>query len=299
MKNAMFIFMGILLLACGGKKEKADAYGNFEADVITLSAQSPGILKTLNVREGQKIDSGQYLGYVDTTSLQLKKEEVRAQYNAIQARSPGIAAQIEVLQEQIQTAREEYERFQPLVEDGAATQKELDDLENRISLLQKQITQVRTQHTPIVKELESVKSKMKQIDHQMTEARIHAPLSGTVLAKLKQAGELVNVGVPLLRMVSLDTLTLKAYIAGTQLTHVRLGQEVEIRVDESENDMISYNGIVRNIADEAEFTPKTIQTKEQRVDLVYAVDIAVPNDGKLKIGMPAEVYFNTKEKQIQ
>lgn len=299
MKNIFLLLTGLTVFGCGIDEEKADAYGNFEAEVITVSALASGTIKSLNVQEGRSIDSGQYLGFIDTTQLHLKKEQLMAQYEAIQARSPGISAEIEVLEEQLRAAKEELERFRPLVEEGAATQKQVDDLKNRISLLEKKISRVRVQNLPLSRELGSVRTQIKQLDQQIEEARVYAPFKGTVLKKLKQAGELATMGSPLFRMTDLDTLSLKAFLSGPQLTEVKLGQQVEVRVDESEDSMISYTGVIRNIAEEAEFTPKTIQTKEQRVDLVYAMEIAVPNDGKLKSGMPAEVYFTSQRPQGQ
>ena len=295
MKNLTIICLCLSVLSCQTEQPKADAYGNFEATVLSVSAQKQGQIKMLKLREGQPLDSGAYVGYIDTTDLHLQKQQLKAQYAAVRSQSPGISAQVEVLKEQLRAARDEMERFKALSEKGAVPQKQVDDIRDRIAILQKQIDQAKTQDEPIFRELQALNTKMKMLDEQIENAKIMAPVKGTVLLQLKQRGEVVGPGMPVFRMADLDTLILNAYISGAQLTEVELGQEVRVEVDRTKNEMQTYRGRLQKIAEEAEFTPKSIQTKEERVDLVYAIEIAVPNDGKLKIGMPAEVYFNNNQ----
>ncbi len=294
MNKTLYILLVLIIYSCAPDRRGADAFGNFEATNITVSAEEPGKLKALNVREGQHLDSVEYLGYIDTTALHLKKEQFRAQYRSIRSRIPEIHARIAVLKEQLLAAEREYRRFKSLSEQGATPERQVDELKDKVAVLEKQIAQARTGHEPLLSELETINSQIRQVNHRIEQAKIYAPVNGTVLVKLKEVGELVNRGTPLFRMADLDTLRLTAYISGSQLVDVQLGQEVTVRIDKGREGFLNYIGQIQRIAEEAEFTPKTIQTKEQRVDLVYAMDISVANDGRLKIGMPAEVYFNSK-----
>ncbi len=294
MKKSIFSLLVVIVLwSCGNNRIETDAFGNFEVTEINLSAPLAGEIMYLTPEEGSTIKQGQLVGLIDTTQLYLRKKQLMAQQQLILSRQPGIATQIEVLQEQKNNARREYERFQKLAKEGAATPKQVDDLQDRLVVLEKQIQNVRSQMGPVSHEYKMVSAQIEQIESQIADASIVAPISATVIVKLAEASEMVQPGMPMLRIAKMDTLMLRAFVSGTQLNKIKLGQQVTVLTDESKEKMVSHQGIVRWISSQAEFTPKIIQTKEERVDLVYAVKIAVPNpEGKLKIGMPAEVALD-------
>ena len=266
---------------------------------ITISAPLAGEIIYLTPDEGSTVQQGEVIGLIDTTQLHLRKKQLLAQQRLILSRQPGIATQIEVLQEQKRNAKREYERFQNLAKEGAATQKQVDDLQDRLAVLEKQIQNVRSQMGPVSNEYDMVSTQVELLNSQIEDATIEAPISATVILKLAEASEMVQPGMPLLRIAKMDTLLLKAFVSGVQLNEISLGQQVTVLTDKSEEEMESHQGTVRWIAGQAEFTPKIIQTKEERVDLVYAVKIAVPNpESKLKIGMPAEVVLNDGRRMI-
>lgn len=295
----MKIFLSLLTLtlwvsACQQKAHDADAYGNFEATEVTLSAEVAGKLLTFDAREGETLKQGQPIAQIDTLQLHLKKQELQAGIHAIKARQPGIISRLDVLEEEKDNAARELERFQILAKEGAATGKQVDDLQNRLAVLDRQMASARTEFGPLLAEIEAMEARIAQLNKQIADASLHAPMNGTLLVKLAEAHEMVNAGTPLLRMAGLEYLDLRAYISGSQLDDVQLGQEVDVFIDQNADDYHSLKGTLSWISSKAEFTPKIIQTKEERVDLVYAIKIRVKNDGRLKIGMPAEVIFNAK-----
>lgn len=292
MKHAIiYLPLTILLMACQSNEQVPDAYGNFEATEVTVSAETAGKIQFLHVTEGETLQQGQFVGLIDTTQLYLRKKQLQASLKVIRARTPGISSQVAVLREQKRIAEKELRRFQELAQEGAATQKQVDDLQAQVDVLEKQIQSTRTQEAPLLSELDMIQAQTEQIEDQIQDARIEAPISGRVLLKLAESGEIVTPGMPLFRMASLDTLTLRAYISGRQLSEIKLGQAVQVMVDKAGGEYKSLDGILSWIADQAEFTPKVIQTRDERVDLVYAIKVRVPNDGSLKIGMPGEVIF--------
>ncbi|MEK6479082.1 HlyD family efflux transporter periplasmic adaptor subunit [Catalinimonas sp. 4WD22] len=296
MKTPMTILtLALLFTACQQDSDVADAYGNFEATEVTLSAEVAGKIMNFDAREGEEFYEGQFIAQLDTTQLHLKKQELKAGINAIKARQPGVSSRLDVLQEERENAAGELKRFQILAEEGAATTKQVDDLQNRLEVLERQIASARTEFGPLAAEIETMESRITQLDEQIKDARVDAPLHGTILVKLAEAHEMVNVGTPLLRMADLDYLELRAYISGSQLDDVKIGQEVEVLIDQDADSFHRLRGTLSWVSDEAEFTPKIIQTKEERVDLVYAIKVRVKNDGRLKIGMPGEVLFNPNE----
>jgi HlyD family secretion protein len=289
----LYLFMG-LTMACSGNHQMPDAYGNFEATEIRVPAMASGRIIFLSAEEGTRVEKGQVLGQIDTTHLHLRKEQLRASYVAALARKPGITTQTDVLEDQKRSAEKELKRFRRLAEEGAVAQKQADDLADHISLIDKQIKNIKSQHGPLIGELKVIETQMAQIDQQIADSRIIAPLTGVILTKLAEAHEFVNIGSHLYRIADLDTLILKAYVSGAQLREIILGQPVKILVDKNIDSYEQYPGTISWIASTAEFTPKTIQTKDERTSQVYAIKIKVPNpEGIMKIGMPGEVLFTS------
>jgi HlyD family secretion protein len=290
-KYIIILSLPALLAACQTQENPSDAYGNFEATEITLSAEVTAKLLAFSPEEGDRLAKGDFIAQQDTIQLHLRKKELLAQIRAIRSRQPGIASRLDVLQEEKANVAHELERFEILAREGAATTKQVDDLRNRMKILDRQLAQARTEFGPLLAEMETMEVRIAQLDEQIADARLTAPLDGTVLVKLAEAHEMVNAGTPLLRLANLEALELRAYISGTQLDEVQLGQEVEVLIDKDKEDYHYLSGNISWISGKAEFTPKIIQTKEERTDLVYAMKVKVKNDGRLKIGMPGEVRF--------
>jgi len=302
MKNYNYILglsiMATSLFSCGNDNGKADGYGNFEATEITISAENSGKLVQFNVNEGDKLITDQFIGYIDTIPLALKREQLEVSKAVISSKSKGVLSQIAVLNSKLKMANTNKSRVQNLIKDNAGTQKQLDDVTGEIDVIKNQIRSVEIQNAPVVNELKSIDVQLKQIDDQIKKSKITNPLNGTVLTKYAEPNEITAFGKPLYKIADLSTMQLRVYISETQLATIKIGQEVTVKIDDGEV-MKSYNGNISWIASEAEFTPKIIQTKEERVALVYAVKIDVINDGSLKIGMPAELWINNSEENHQ
>lgn len=287
----LLLAAGLWMSGCANNGDLADAYGTFEAPETLISAEASGRLLHFDVNEGDVLTAGQVVGVVDTTQLVLQRAGLEAKRQAIRARTPGIVAQIDVLQEQKRVAEVEHQRLQNLFADQAATQQQLDDLTGRLSVLDRQIEQIRTQHAPLVAEIEATDAQIAQVNDLIARSTLTNPIDGTVLVTFAQPHEVVAPGKPLYKIADLSSLDLRAYVSGAQLPHLRLGQTVEVQIDESATENRTLSGEITWIAADAEFTPKIIQTKEERVNLVYALKVRVPNpDGALKIGMPGEVW---------
>lgn len=278
------------LFSCNRENDRADGYGNFEATEITISAENNGKLIVFNVKEGQILRKGTFVGFIDTIPLSLKREQLINSKAVISSKSKGVLSQISVLNAQLKTAKINKNRIENLIKDNAGTQKQLDDAIGQIDVIQQQIRSVETQNAPVVNELNSIDIQIKQIDDQINKSKIINPLKGTILVKYAEENEITAFGKPLYKIANLNTMQLRVYISETQLSSINIGQDVHVKID-TQNDMKSYKGTITWIAAEAEFTPKIIQTKEERVALVYAVKIDVENDGSLKIGMPAEMWL--------
>lgn len=291
MKKYLMILGLLLLAACSGKDEKSDAYGNFEAEEIILSSEVNGKIVELNFEEGQELKAGTQIGLVDTTDYQLKKEQLMAQRMAVSTRSSNIASQANVQREQRANLVTDRNRIEKLFKDGAATKKQLDDINGAISVIDKQISATETQNAGVAGEMEALEKQIEQLDQQLARCHLVCPVSGTVLTKYIQPNELVVPGKSLYKIADMSQVFLRAYISESQLSEVRLGQKVKVLIDQGDGNMKTYDGTVTWISSSAEFTPKVIQTREERVNLVYAMKIKVPNDGALKIGMPGEVKF--------
>ena len=283
-------FATSILVSCSNN-EKADGYGNFEATEITISAENSGKLTYFSVEEGQTLKNNQIVGYIDTIQLALKKEQLLVSKKIISSKSSGVLSQISVLNSQLKTAKISKNRIENLLKENAATQQQLDDVNGKVDMIQQQIRSVEIQNAPVVNELKNTDIQLQQIEDQLLKSKITNPINGTVLVKYAEPNEITSFGKPLYKIANLDIMQLRVYVSEHQLASLKIGQQVTVKIDESET-MKNYEGTISWVASEAEFTPKIIQTKEERVNLVYAVKIDVKNDGSLKIGMPAEMWIN-------
>lgn len=287
---------GLFVLAsCGKGHQQADAYGNFEAVEVIVSSEGVGKVMWFDVEEGKILSACQPVGLIDTVQLYLKKQQLTATIGALYAKLPDIASQINVLKEQLNTAAYERDRAQRLVESRAATTKQLDDMNAQVELLQKQIKAMNSSLTiqtrGTLAEIGPLQAQIDQIEDQIAKSVITSPIEGTVLSKFAEPGELAVQGKPLYKIADVKNIILRAYISGDQIAQLKVGQQVRVAIDAPEGSYKEYPGVVTWIADKAEFTPKVIQTKDERVNLVYAFKVMVGNDGGIKIGMPGEVRW--------
>lgn len=297
MKNTFyFLLLLILTLACN-KNDRSDAYGNFEAIEVIISSQANGQIIKLNIEEGMKTNMGDTIGLIDTIDLSLKRDQLVSQEKVIFARLRNIDSQVSVQQQQKKNILVDKERIVNLLKDGAATQKQMDDISGNLALLDQQISATEVQKEAFRAELATLGTQVKQVEETLSKCFIISPLSGTVLVKFAEAGEITAMGKPVCKMANLDELELKVYISGDQLPYLKLGQAVEVIIDKNQQEITRLQGTVSWISSKAEFTPKTIQTKKERVNLVYAAKVKVMNDGTLKIGMPGEVNFMQVEEK--
>lgn len=299
MKPQYLVFLLLLsLLSCQEEENGADAYGNFEATEIWVSAEANGKILQLEVEEGQQLKAGQWVGLIDTTELHLRKMQLMASMGSVRQKTKTAKPEVDVLLEQKRNLEREQKRLQALVENNAATPKQLDDIEGQIEVVEQQIrstrNQINTVNRGILAEIEPLEAQIRLLEHQIDKSHIINPIDGAVLQKTMEPTEFVSMGRPLYKIADLSTMSLRAYVSGAQLPHVRIGQKVKVMIDEDEEGNRSLEGTVSWISDEAEFTPKMIQTKEERVNLVYAVKVKVVNDGSIKIGMPGEVLFRER-----
>lgn len=290
--SILFLFF---LSACEKESGEVDAYGSFEADTRTVTPEVAGRIQDLEVKEGMSYEKGKTVAWTDTTQLHLKKERVRAERKSIRSERESVAAQLRVHDSRIEQLTREIERFRPLVESGGATQKQVDDLVSERRLAQRKKELASSKIARIEFKAETLDKRIAQIDERIRGCRIELPVQGTVLDLFKEDRAFLRPGAPILRMAPTDHLEFKAFITGTQLTEVETGQEVTVRVDRTEKDFTHFPGTITWIAEEAEFSPKNIKTKEERANLVYAIEVRVPNDGRLKIGMPGELLFENRE----
>ena len=290
LETIIITFIVITLMSCNGNGEKADGYGNFEATETTISSEANGKLLSLDAEEGDILEKNAIVGIIDTVQLSLKRNQLLAAKNTVFSKSRNVLSQREVLKEQLKVAENDQQRIKNLIKENAATPKQLDDINGHIDILKQQMKSVETQNAPIVNEVKSIEIQIQQIEDQIEKSIIKNPLKGTVLVKYAEPNEITAFGKPLYKIADLDEMTLRVYISETQLASIKVGQEVSVKIDSNEQ-MKSYKGAVTWVSETAEFTPKIIQTKEERVNLVYAVKVLVKNDGSLKIGMPAEMWI--------
>ena len=293
MKTRLLITIAAILLAgCSDKTNQADAYGNFEATEVVVSAETNGRILQIVVEEGNQITEGTTIAQIDTIMFHWQKAEVDAGMKSVRTRINSINAQNEILNQQIENLEVNVERIRKMLQDDAATQKQYDDLLGQVSVLQKQIAANNTQKASVAAELSVLESKKTTLNEQIIRSCIKSPLDGTVIEKYSETGEMTAAGRPLVKIADLSLVKLKVYVSGAQLGGIKIGQQVSVRTDNGEKGYISFTGTISYISGKAEFTPKIIQTKEERVTLVYAVNIDVKNDGTLKSGMPGEAIFS-------
>ncbi len=290
-RTILLLSVTFLLFSCSRNDQKSDAYGNFEGTEIIVSAQVPGELMFFDIEEGDLLGKGAVIGLIDTTDLSLSKKLLLQQKQTIGAQLQNIRSEIEVQQQQLKNNLVNQKRIQNLYNEGAATQKQLDDINGLVDINKKQIAAIHSRKEAIINQMKSVDVQVEQVNRKIEKCMIVNPEKGTVLVKYSEAGELTGTGKPLYKLADLEKMKLKAYISGDQLAHISIGQEVEVMYDDNKLENKKITGIVEWISPTAEFTPKTIQTKEERVNLVYAVKVSVHNNGEIKIGMPGEFNF--------
>jgi len=310
-KKFLFSLISVVLLAsCGNNGNTFDASGTFEADETIVSSELGGKLLSFNVEEGMHLTKDSVIGSVDATNINLQQEQVEASINALGQKTSSASEQVRLLQDQLavqQTSLDnllhEKTRIENLLKADAATGKQLDDINYQIDAAKKQmaVTQqqinvrkndVATQNRSILSEADPLRKRIAQLEDQANRANIINPVTGTVLTKYAEAGEVTSAGKALYKIADLSELNLRAYVTGVQLPTIKLGQQVKVMIDQGEKKYKEYTGTIVWISDKAEFTPKTIQTKEERANLVYAIKVKVKNDGFLKIGMYGEVKLN-------
>lgn len=281
--------LAALLAACNGNPDP-DAYGNFEATEVVVAAQTGGQIQALTPVEGMELERGAVVALIDTTQLALERAQLEAQRSAVGARRTEVSEQLRVLEVQRDIAQRTYERTQRLHAQQAATAQQLDQAERDFRVVTAQIEAVRAQRASVTMDVASTDARVAQIRERISKSSVVNPVSGTVLTTYARAGEVVQPGQPLYKIANLDTLDFRAYVTGSQLASVRLGEEVLVRVESGTDQLRTFPGRVTWISPTAEFTPTPVQTRDERADLVYAVKIRVPNaDGALKIGMPGDI----------
>lgn len=313
MKLRLLIYVslaGASLFSCNSNARDFDASGTFEADETVVSAEVGGQIESLNIREGSVLTKDSVVGYIDSVPLQLQKAQAEATLEALHEKTVNVAPQVKLLNDQInvlkvqlENALHEKDRTESLIKADAATQKQLDDINTQIAVYRKQIavneqqikvqeSATNSQNRTVLSQANPLRKSIAQITDQMKRALIKNPVSGTVLTKYAMAGEYTAPGKALYSIGDLSVITLRAYVTGNQFAQIKLNQPVKVFVDSTEKSYREYPGVITWISDKAEFTPKTIQTKDERANLVYAVKIQVKNDGLLKIGMYGQVNFN-------
>lgn len=284
-----------LLTACKDNKVLFDASGSFEAAETIISSEATGTIKQFNIEEGQTLEAGQTIGYIDSLQLYLKKKQLEAQVTAILGRKPNIPVQLSILKEQLSTTEKERIRVANLVKGDAATPKQLDDINAQIEVLKKQIeaqqSTLNISSEGIGKDVVPLQVQIAQLNDQLAKCQIINPVSGTILSKYAEVNEMTAVGKPLYKIANLSNIILRVYITGAQLPQVKLNQQVKVLTDNGKGAYKETTGTITWINDKAEFTPKTIQTKDERANMVYAVKIKVKNDGSYKVGMYGEIKF--------
>lgn len=287
--------LALMLSACGANRSGYDAEGYFESVEVTVSAESTGKILSLDIEEGRHVEAGQVLGCVDTVQLYLTRMQLEKNAEAVLNNRPDIDKQIRAAEEQLKTMKREKERISRLLADGAATQKQMDDINARIAVAEVQLDAQKTALYNSVSSLDAQSSgigmQIAQIEDRLAKCRIVSPVSGTVLTKYAEAGEFASAGKPLFKVADLDRVFLRAYVTSAQLSEIRLGQEVKVYSDYGKGYVKEYPGTVTWISDKSEFTPKNIQTEDERKNLVYAVKVAVDNDGLVKLGMYGGIVF--------
>lgn len=292
------ILLAVFVAGCAGNHTQYDASGTFEAIETIVSAEATGRIKSFTVEEGQDLKTNQVVGYIDSVQLYLKKKQLEAQIAAVLSKRPDIPAQLASLREQLRQATREQQRVANLLKADAATQKQLDDATAQVEIIKKQIagqeSSLGITSESLNVEREPLLVQIEQLNDQLAKCKIVNEVNGTVLTKYAEANEMASTGKPLYKIADLSQIILRAYVTGSQLPAIKIGQSVTVLIDSADNTYQEYPGEVQWISSKAEFTPKTIQTKDERANLVYAVKIRVQNDGLIKIGMYGEVKFSAQ-----
>lgn len=293
--HIFFLLWMALLGACSNNGSDADATGTFEATEVIVSAEANGKLLSFNLEEGQTVQKGELVGAVDSVSLHLNKLQLMQSQRAVLAGQQDVRTQLESLRKELVNAEADQQRIENLVKGQVASQKQLDDANLRIDVLKARINAqenlLNTGNTALREQGKTIAAQLQVVEDQLRRCRIINPVNGTVLTKYSEAFEMTGIGKPLYKVADLSQVILRAYISNDQQSRLKVGQKLSVQVDDGAGGMRTYEGIVQWINNKAEFTPKTIQTKEERANLVYAVKIAVKNDGLLKIGMYGEIKF--------
>ena len=293
--NLTVTLITLILSGCGNGNGNYDATGTFESEEVIVSSEAMGKLVQFDVEEGAQLKQNQIVGVIDTLQLYLKKKQLEASVKAVLSKQPDVATQLAALQEQIKTAETEKKRAENLVKSNAATTKQLDDINAQLDVLNKQYNATKSSLTITRQGLQSetypLQIQIEQINDQLNKSRIVNPVDGVVLTRYAKQNEVTSNGKALYKIADLSEMTLRAYVNGDQLGQIKLGQKVKVFVDKGESEQKEMSGKIYWVASKAEFTPKTIQTKDERANLVYAIKVRVKNDGYLKIGMYGEVKF--------
>jgi HlyD family secretion protein len=289
--RSLIIIAAVILTGCNNKADQADAFGNFEATEVIVSAETSGRILRFEVTEGSEINKGSEIALIDTTLFHLQKAEINAGMASVRTHISTMSAQNDILNQQIDNLNVNIARIENMLKEDAATKKQYDDLTGQVAVLQKQIAANNTQKASIAAELSVYESKKATLNEQITRSRVKSPLKGTIIEKYSEAGEITAAGKSLVKIADLSMMKLKVYISGAQLGSLKIGKECTVRIDNGKKGYNSFPGTISYISGKAEFTPKIIQTKEERVTLVYAVTIDVKNDGTMKSGMPGEAIF--------
>lgn len=294
MKRIVYIAAVVLAASCGTEAE-FDAQGTFEATEVVVSSEATGRILNFEVEEGMAVEANQMVGAIDSVQLHLQRKQLVAQQSALLGSRPDVKKQVAALREQIAKQNEELRRVENMLKDGAATKKQKDDIEAQIKILERQLdatlSTLDKNTSTINNNSAALEAQIAALDDRISKCRIISPIGGIVLVKYAEAGELASVGKPLMKIADLDNIYLRAYFTSDQLAKVNLGDEVKVVADFGGDERYDYTGRIAWISSESEFTPKTIQTKDSRANLVYAVKIAVENDGRLKIGLAGEVVL--------
>ncbi|MBP3219203.1 MAG: HlyD family efflux transporter periplasmic adaptor subunit [Prevotella sp.] len=291
----IFALAGVMLMmaACGNKEKEYDATGTFEATETTVYAEQNGALLTFSVNEGEVLEAGREVGLIDTTQTWLKIQQLGATKQVYQSQKPDMQRQIAVTRQQLVKARQEEQRYKELVADGAAPSKMLDDARSQVMVLQRQldaqISSLTTSTRALDKQSAATDVQVNQLRDILRKCHIMTPTKGTVLEKYVERGEFVAAGKPLFKIADTENMFMRAYVTSAQLKDIKLGQKVKVFADYGDGQKKTYDGTISWISSRSEFTPKTILTEDERADLVYAVKIAIKNDGFVKIGMYGEV----------
>lgn len=292
LKIALLLTITTIMVACHNGEDGADAYGNFEATDKLISAEVNGRILQLDVEEGQKLKMGQMIASIDTTQLVLKMKQLEASHLASKSKIEQVNANIQVLKTQKSVVEKDLKRVQQMYADKAATSKQLDDLQGQVQVMDKQLMGMQTQIASVNAELEVIDAQLNEVLDQLDRCQLKMPSDGTVLQKFLEQGEMAVLGRPIIKVADLDNMYLRAFVSGSQLPNVKIGQKVTVSFDKTEDTNQSISGTITWISSEAEFTPKIVQTKEERIDLVYAIKVGIENDGRVKIGMPGEVTWS-------